>query len=425
LTGSGGEGHRWKCLNNRLQSGLFFLTFQSCKESGTYSNAKSLTMKTFKIQQIAALWPAIIIATLLFTNAFAPPTEEPATLKDAFRGKFLVGTALNGSQIFGMDTLSASLIETQFNSITPENCMKWGPIHPKPGTYNFEMADRFVEFGEEHQMHMAGHVLVWHSQTPRWVFQDAEGNLTTRDTLLMRMRDHIYTVVGRYKGRIDSWDVVNEAIGDDGKIRESLWYKIIGEDFIEKAFTYAREADPDAQLIYNDYSLPNPAKREGVVNMVKALQAKGVPIDGIGMQGHYNLGGPSLEDVEASIVAFGELGMKVMITEMEINVLPAPSAYSGADVGKRFNMDPGLNPYTEGLPDSVQTALADRYRELFTIFSNHSDQIDRVTFWGVHDGVSWKNNWPIPGRTNHPLLFDRECHPKPAFYAVMEVAKQN
>ena len=303
--------------------------------------------------------------------------------------------------------------------------MKWERIHPEPGAYDFELADKFIELGMEREMYIVGHTLVWHSQTPRWVFLDDEGNLTTRDTLLMRMRDHIHTVVGRYKGRVHCWDVVNEVIGDDGNIRNSLWYRIIGEDYIEKAFTYASEADPEALLIYNDYSLPNPTKREGVVKMVKELQSKGIPIGGIGMQGHYHLGDPSLEDVDASITAFAELGVQVMITEMEITVLPVPSDDTGAEVSKRFEMKEWLNPYTDGLPDSVQNILTNRYRDLFTLFRDHSEHIQRVTFWGVHDGVSWKNNWPVPGRTNHPLLFDRDGEPKPSFDAVMGVASSN
>lgn len=375
--------------------------------------------------RLLSLYSGSFILGLTLLSACIQPEKASDSLQVAFQNDFLIGTAFNESQILGRDSLSAQLMKKHFNAITPENCMKWEKIHPEPGRYDFELADRFVELGMENRMHMTGHVLVWHSQTPGWVFLDDDGNLATRDTLLMRMREHIHTVVGRYRGRIESWDVVNEAIEDDGTIRNSLWYRIIGEDFIEKAFTYAKEADPEAQLIYNDYSMHNPGRREGVVRMVKALQNAGVTVDGIGMQAHYRLNEPSLEDIGASITAFCQLGVKVMITELDITVLPVPEDYIGADVSKRFEMDEWLDPYTEGLPDSVQNVLASRYRDLFTLFNDHSECIERVTFWGVHDGISWKNNWPVPGRTNYPLLFDREGKPKPAFRAVIRIASEN
>jgi endo-1,4-beta-xylanase len=375
-----------------------------------------------KIKNIAFLTALVLVMlTGALPSTCTPKDNGTPTLKEAFKDDFLVGVAVNGRQIMGKDSLSTVLIEQQFSSLTAENCMKWEKIHPRPGEYDFELADRLVEYARENGMHVYGHVLIWHSQVPRWVFQDSEGNLTTRDTLLARMKDHISTVVGRYRGKVDSWEVLNEAVGDDGKLRETLWYRIIGEDYIEKAFEFAREADPDAQLIYNDYSLPNQAKRDGVVALVKDLQSKGVKIDGIGMQAHYQLDYPSIEDLEASIEAFGDLGVKVMITEMDVDVLPSPRSYRGADVGTRFEMQQKMNPYTEGLPPEMQDSLAQRYSEFFTVFHRHRDVIDRVTFWGVHDGLSWKNNWPVRGRTNYPLLFDREGKPKPAFDAVIRV----
>jgi endo-1,4-beta-xylanase len=365
----------------------------------------------------------IILCAILYTPGCSQAGNTPGNLKDAFSGRFLIGTALNGFQITGKDSLSATLIDRHFNSITPENCTKWQFIHPEPGRYDFTLADRFVELGGEKQMHMVGHVLVWHSQTPRWVFRDEEGNPVSRDTLLARMRDHIHTVVGRYRGKIDCWDVVNEAIGDDGEMRKSPYFNIIGEDYVEKAFAFAREADPEATLIYNDYSLPNPVKRAGVVKMVKQLQSKGIRIDGIGMQGHYHLDYPDPGELAASIEAFSGLGLKVMITEMDVNVLPQPGSYRGADVGTRSEMRKRLDPYIAGLPDSVQDALAERYKLYFEVFCQHSKDIERVTFWGVHDGGSWLNNWPVPGRTNYPLLFDRAGQPKPACDAVIATAR--
>jgi len=386
---------------------------------------KNRIIKQFKRPFNISLIIGGSLLNMLFTPSCSLQDTPAPGLKQAFQDDFSVGVALNGFQTLGKDSLSAPIIEKQFNAVTGENCMKWERIHPQKNVYNFKLADKLVEFAQENQMHLTGHVLVWHSQTPQWVFEDEEGNLTTRDTLLARMKDHIFTVAGRYKGKVNCWDVVNEAMGDDGNMRQSLWYSIIGEDYVEKAFTYASEADPEATLIYNDYSLPNPAKRDGVVKMVKDLQSKGIPIDGIGMQAHCYLDTPPIENLEASIEAFSALGLKVMITEMDVSVLPGPDSYEGADVGISFDREEWLNPYKEGLPDSIQDELTRRYRAYFTVFKEHSETIERVTFWGVHDGVSWKNNWPVPGRTNYPLLFDREGKPKPAYDAVIGIVSSN
>lgn len=378
-----------------------------------------------------------LLALFLLTSACEPSGPEDGegmaasettagaenTLKGAFEGRFLVGAALNGAQFSGRDTLGAGLVAEQFNQVSPENVLKWESIHPEPGRYAFEGPDRYVEFGEAHDMFIVGHTLVWHSQTPQWVFQDAEGNPASRDTLLARMRDHIHTVVGRYKGRIDGWDVVNEALNEDGTLRPSPWREIIGDDYIARAFEFAREADPDAELYYNDYSLPNPAKRDGAVALVRGLQERGVDITGIGMQGHYGLDSPSLALVDSSISAFAALGVDVMITELDIDVLPRAIRNQGAEVSDRAAMRDELNPYADALPDSIQQALAQRYAGLFNLFLDHSGHLTRVTFWGVTDGDSWKNNWPVRGRTNHPLLFDRQGQPKPAFDAVMAAVR--
>ena len=382
-------------------------------------------MHSFRSSQKYFMVAGLALMVYLGSAFINPVKKQPTSLKAAFEGDFLIGVAINGFQATGRDTLSGPVIKKEFNSLTPENSMKWERIHPEPGKYNFRFADRIVEMGLEYDDYLAGHVLVWHQQTPDWVFHDSEGNLTTRDTLLMRMKEHIFTVVGRYKGKVNSWDVVNEAIDDRGELRKSLWYQIIGEDYIDKAFIYAREADPGATLIYNDYSLANPAKRDGVVRMVRELQSRGIPIDGIGLQAHYGLTSPSIQDIEASILAFSEVGMRVMFTELDVTVLPDPSSRGGADISRRVEYQSRLNPYTEGLPDSVQVALADRYRDLFTLFKAQHEHIDRVTFWGVHDGLSWKNFHPVRGRTNYPLLFDREAKPKLAYDAVLQVAQSN
>jgi endo-1,4-beta-xylanase len=265
---------------------------------------------------------------------------------------------------------------------------------------------------------------VWHSQTPAWVFQDDKGNLVDRETLLKRLHDHIQTVVGRYKGRIHSWDVVNEAVNEDGTMRQSLWMKIIGEDYIAKAFQWAHEADPQAQLIYNDYSLENEAKRNGVLALIAKLKAQGVPVTTVGLQGHSSLTWPSIEAEDTTITAFATLGVKVAITELDIDVLPSATSQQTADVSLNFAQDPKLNPYFVGLPISVQQELAKRYADLFAVYLKHRDVVTRVTFWGVTDGDSWRNDWPIKGRTSYPLLFDRNGQPKPAFDAVIRVATE-
>ena len=359
---------------------------------------------------------------LLVTFGFLASITSQAqtTLKDAYKDAFLIGGALNQRQFTEQDTRGAGIVKAQFNTITPENVMKWEAIHPRQGTngYNFEPADKYVEFGEKHGMTIIGHTLVWHSQTPRWVFQDADGKPLSREALLERMRDHIHTVVGRYKGRIKGWDVVNEALQDNGSMRQSQWFKIIGEDYVAKAFQFAHEADPNAELYYNDYSLEMPAKRDGCVALVKKLQAQGIKVAGIGTQHHDKLATPSLENVEATIVAFGSLGVKVMITELDVDTVQATQRQTSADVSEVAR---ATGSSTNALSDAMQQQLANRYADLFRVFLKHRDVVDRVTLWGVTDGDSWLNR---PGRVNHPLLFDREGKPKPAFDAVIRVANQ-
>jgi endo-1,4-beta-xylanase len=348
--------------------------------------------------------------------------QSQATLKDAYQGCFLVGAALNSAQFTGQDAKEAALVKTQFNSISPENVLKWSEIHPQEKTYNFGPADQYVDFGQQNHMFIVGHTLVWHSQVPKWVFEDAKGRTLTRKALLKRMRDHIKTVVGRYKGRINGWDVVNEVVDEDGSLRKSPWLKIIGPDYIEKAFEYAHKADPKAQLYYNDYNLEIEAKRRGALELVRKLKAEGVPISGIGLQDHFSLDFATTDQINATIEAFGNLGMKVMITELDVGVLPFPMRNQTADVSVKAASDPKLNPYVDGLPDAVQQQLANRYAQLFRTYAGHCGLVTRVTFWGVSDKNSWKNNWPVKGRTDYPLLFDRDGRAKPAFNAVIEAA---
>lgn len=348
--------------------------------------------------------------------------QNQPSLKHAYKDDFRVGAAVNAAQFTGADARGAALVVAQFNTITPENVLKWEHVHPRPGVYDFDPPDRYVAFGEQHHMWIIGHTLVWHNQTPAWVFQNDHGQPVDRATLLDRMHDHIRTVVGRYKGRINGWDVVNEALNEDGTLRQSPWLKIIGEDYIAKAFEFAHEADPHAELYYNDYSLENEAKREGAIALIRKLQAQGVPVAGIGLQGHVKMDWPSAEQEDAAITAFAALGIKVNISELDVDVLPRATRQDGADVALSAESQPDLNPYVNGLPDAVQQALARRYADLFRVFLKHHADIGRVTFWGVTDGDSWLNNWPVRGRTNYPLLFDRQGQPKPAFEEVIHLA---
>ena len=348
---------------------------------------------------------------------------QPATLKDAFQGIFRIGAALNQAEFEEKDARDVAIVAAQFNTISPENALKWEPIHPQPGTYNFGPADQYVAFGVKYKMFIVGHNLVWHSQVPAWVFKDDKGAPLTRDALLERMHDHIRTVVGRYKGRIGGWDVVNEALNEDGTLRKSQWLNIIGEDYIAKAFQFAHEADPAAELYYNDYSLENEAKRKGAVELIKKLKAQGIPIAAIGLQGHDKLDWPTAKQQTDTIEAFAALGIKVNITELDVDVLPRNVPGNSADISSTFSGGAGLNPYAGGLPDAVQETLARRYAELFDIFVKYRASIGRVTFWGVTDAGSWLNNFPIRGRTNYPLLFDREGKAKPAFFSVLGTAK--
>lgn len=371
-----------------------------------------------------------LAAALVATAGIGQPTraQSATTLKQAYAGYFKVGAALNADQFSGVDTKGAALVKAQFNTISPENVLKWVIVHPQPGTYDFAQADKYVSFGEANGMFIIGHTLVWHSQVPRWVFQDANGKPLTRDSLLARMHDHIATVVGRYKGRIKGWDVVNEALNEDGTLRASPWKTIIGDDYIEKAFQFAHEADPQAELYYNDYNLENAAKRNGAAELVKKLKAAGATITAVGSQAHDKLWLQNVAMHDTTIGVLGALGVKVNITELDVDVLPAATRNRTADVSVRAQPQAGggsaVNPYAAGLPDSVQQALAKRYAEFFRVFMKHRGVVDRVTLWGVGDGDSWLNNWPMPGRTNYPLLFDRQDLPKPAFKAVIDAASR-
>lgn len=371
----------------------------------------------------------IVLSVALGGCAHTKPTPAPITLREAYKDAFLIGTAVNERIVSGADKAAQGIVRQQFNSITVENVMKAEPINPRPGVYNFGPADAFVAFGESNGMFIVGHTLVWHNQTPAWFFQDAQGNPNSHDAQIERLRKHIETVAGRYAGRVHAWDVVNEVIDNDGSYRPTTWVKAIGDgdELVKLSFQFASQYAPNTELYYNDFNAWRPAKRDGIVRMVKMLQAAGIRIDGIGMQGHWGLNYPKKEYIEAAIDAFAALGVKAMITELDVDVLPLTKEGQIIGTGmshEQFQLEEFktfLDPYAAGLPEAVQRQLAARYAELFEIFYRKRDKIARVTLWGVDDGMSWKNDYPIPRRTNYPLLFDRHKRPKPAFDAVLRV----
>lgn len=364
----------------------------------------------------------VVLAGALF--ACSAPQQKEVTLKDALKDYFYIGAAINTIQVDGEDPQAIAIVEKHFNSVVAENCMKMESVQPEEGVFDFADADAFVAFGEKNYMKIIGHTLVWHSQAPKWLFVDDEGNDVSRDVLIERLRTHIFTVVERYKGRVHGWDVVNEAILDDGSWRPSKLYQIIGPEFVQMAFEFAHQADPNAELYYNDYNVSTPAKRDGIYNMVKDLIDNGARVDAVGLQGHLSMDTPTVEAKEEAILKMASLGVQTMITELDITVLPWPSRRLSAEVSLNYELLPEYNPYPEALPDSVNQALNDRYVDFFRMFMKHHDKIDRVTLWGVDDGQSWRNGWPIRGRTDYPLLFDRAYQPKEAVTRIIEMAQK-
>ncbi|WP_229363093.1 endo-1,4-beta-xylanase [Flectobacillus sp. BAB-3569] len=338
------------------------------------------------------------------------------SLKSAYQEDFLIGTALGTEHILERNEKANQLIKKEFNAITPENIMKSQLIHPEVDRYNFSLSDKFVDYGLKNQMYIVGHTLVWHSQLPSFVHK-----ISSADSLRIFMKEHIKTVMGRYAGKINSWDVVNEALNEDGTYRKSIFFNKLGDSYIKEAFELAAQVDPKAELYYNDYNIEQPAKRKGAIALIKKLQENGVKINGVGIQGHWSINSNNLKDIEDSILEFSQMGLKVAFTELDLTVLPNPWDLRGADVNQRFKEDPKMNPYKDSLPDSVQNALANRYSELFKLFLKHKDKISRITFWGVDDRHSWLNGFPIPNRTNYPLLFDRALEPKKAYQSLISL----
>jgi endo-1,4-beta-xylanase len=401
-----------------------------------------------------------LLIVTFFAASLTGHAAETTTLKNAYEKHFYVGVAINRTIATGAAvqannvnrrieqvTKDIALVKQQFNQISPENDLKWALIHPREGAdgYEFGPADAFVNFGASNNLYIVGHTLVWHGQTPRWVFQGTNtpdggtnieprvpasagiatngpgraqfgrggftGPRASREELLQRMHDHIHTVVGRYKGKIKVWDVVNEAVADGGTniLRNSLWLEIIGPDFISKAFEYAHEADPEAILRYNDYGLENPTKRHKLIALIKALQEQHVPVMAIGSQTHVSVSSPSFEQEDEALTELETLGLPIHITELDVNSAAGGQRNTSADITSNAATTQG------GLVDDANQKLANAYERLFRAFLKHEKSVKVVTFWGVNDGVSWRSN----GR---PLLFDREDQSKPAFDAVIRVA---
>ncbi len=328
--------------------------------------------------------------------------EEIPSLSKVYQDFFNIGAAVNLRTIESQQDLLAN----HFNSITAENDMKFIEIQPAQGQFTFEKADQLAAFAKKNGMKMRGHTLVWHNQTPDWVFLDDNGDKVDRETLLQRMKDHINTVMKRYKGTIFCWDVVNEAVTDEGPelYRPTKWLEIIGEDYIEKAFEFAHEADPDALLFYNDYNESNPQKREKIYKLVKSLVDKGVPIHGVGLQAHWNLVNPSLEDIRTAIDRYASLGLKLHLTELDVSV---------------FNHEDKRTDLSEPTPEMLELQ-AERYLQVFHLLREYRASITSVTFWGAADDYSWLSDFPVKGRKNWPFLFDENHQPKDSFWKVVQ-----
>lgn len=347
----------------------------------------------------------LFVLTLIgFQICQAQQIDSSLGLKDHFKNRFLIGASVTPNSLKGQ---SGALIIREFNTITAENAMKPALIHPEKDRYFWTDTDTIVGFAKRNNMKMRGHTLCWHRQTADWFFKDDEGKQVGKEELLKRLKDHITNVVGRYKGSIYAWDVVNEAIDDDEKkeFRSSLWYEICGDEYIAKAFQYAHEADPEAKLFYNDYNTENPVKREKIFLMIKKLKEQGVPIHGVGLQGHWSNKWPSSDELKRSIEKFSSLGIDIQITEMDISVY-----------GSKENMDENPGVFTA----EREKDQAEKYKSFFEVFLK-SNKISSVTFWNVSDRHSWLDNFPVKNRKNFPLLFDATFSRKKAYWEVVKL----
>lgn len=382
-----------------------------------------------------------ILISSLFVNA-SLLSVSAQTLKDAYRDYWYTGVSVNQWEVaaqqnaknehdvtgfVGADqTADWAVVEKNFNAVVAENCMKAEVIHPQEGVYDFTLADQFVEKSLAAGMRVHGHVLIWHSQCPYWFHHDANGKLVSKEVLKKRMKEHITTIMAHYKGRVSSWDVVNEAFEDDGSFRNSLFYQILGEDFIPLAFQYAREADPTAELYYNDFSMNKPAKVDGVCKFFRPLIDKGMPIDAIGMQGHMILEDGAQEIIsqyDYSIKAIASLGVKTFFSELDLSVLPNPYGFSGANVSDRFAYRPEVDPFKDGVPADKQAEIDQFWVDFYKMLITHKEDIIRLNYWCVNDGNSWKNDFPIRGRHDYATLVDRNNQMKPVVQRIIELVQ--
>jgi endo-1,4-beta-xylanase len=371
----------------------------------------------FKVNQNRSFMISIFILLLIHFHIQGFAQISPSTnttekgLKDYYSKYFPIGVAVSPQVLKGP---TGEFILKEFNSITPENAMKMGPIHPQENKYNWTDADAMVDFAVKNNIKIRGHNLCWHQQTPRWFFTDSLGKPVTKEVLLRRLKDHITTVVSRYKGKIYAWDVVNEAIDDDSTkfLRNSEWFKICGEDFIAKAFEYAHEADPNAKLFYNEYNTERPEKMARVYKLLKKLKDAKVPIDGVGLQAHWSIFEPSEKELRTALDKYSSLGLKVQFTELDISVYPW-------EKDRRAKKPNESDAYTPEL-EKKQSA---QYQMVFNVFRAYKKTITGVTFWNISDKYTWLDNYPVPGRKNYPLLFDQNLQPKKAFWEVVNFKK--
>jgi endo-1,4-beta-xylanase len=362
------------------------------------------------------VFPAFFIClfNLLYPGNQNASAQNKPSLKETFKNDLLIGTAINVQQIEENDTAGDRLIKQQFSAVTPENIMKAEVIEPLYNTFNFDLADKLVAFAKQNNIKVNAHNLIWHSQLPTFMH-----NMQSADSVKQYFENHITTVASRYDGEVYSWDVVNEALNEDGTLRNSIFLQKLGPGYIVEAFRLAQKASPHSKLYYNDYNIEQPEKRAGAIALIKKIQAAGVRIDGVGIQGHWRADHVPMNDIEESIKEFSALGIEVMFTELDLGVLRNPWDSATADVSATAKGDSTMNPYANGLPDALEQIQAKAYADLFKLFLKYKKNVSRVTFWGINDGQSWLNDWPIRGRTNYPLLFDRNFQPKPAFYSVI------
>lgn len=349
-------------------------------------------------------------AFLLVIYSCSAFTDSTKGLKDYYKKYFPIGVAVSPRSL---QTDEVRLILQHFNSLTSENAMKMGSIHPKENFYYWKDADSIVAFAQRNGLRVRGHNLCWHEQVPAWLFKDSLGHTVTKEMLLKRLRDHIATVVNRYKKKIYAWDVVNEAIADDSSqfLRNSLWYQLCGEDFISKAFQYAHEADPDALLFYNDYNTERPEKMERVYLLLKKLKDANVPVHGIGLQAHWSIYEPRAEELEHTIQKFASLGLQVQFTELDISVYPWEKNHR-----QKTSID------NDTFTPELEQQQAAKYKMAFAIFRKYSKNITGITFWNISDRHTWLDEYPVPGRKNYPLLFDSRLQPKKAYWEVVGCA---